>query len=110
MPKLDIQGEARLRLEEDWDSRTPAGAKRPDRARATIRMRLAGTLDLGDGFRLMGDRIVPVRRRFTWPRPASRSFCQPWHRPFAGRRWWFNREPQLRPRGLLRAGMVRRGM
>lgn len=52
-PKLAVTGDIRFRLEDDWDSRTPAGALRPDRARARIRARLAAALDLGDGFKAM---------------------------------------------------------
>lgn len=41
-------GDVRLRLEEDWDSKTASGSRRPDRGRARIRVRLRGTARVAD--------------------------------------------------------------
>jgi len=53
-PAIDLSADARLRLEQDWDSQTATGAQRLDRARSRIRLRAQATIDFGDGFRLMG--------------------------------------------------------
>lgn len=51
---VDLSGDVRLRLEQDWDARTDAGLPRADRARARIRARLAAKVDLGIGLTLNG--------------------------------------------------------
>jgi hypothetical protein len=53
-PKIDLQGDLRLRLEDDWNGQTAAGVTRPDRVRTRVRARLAATVDLGGGLRLLG--------------------------------------------------------
>ncbi|PKB25364.1 porin-like protein [Novosphingobium kunmingense] len=49
-PAIDISGDVRLRLEQDWDSQTETGAKREERTRARFRARLRGKADLDGGF------------------------------------------------------------
>lgn len=51
---VDVSGDVRLRLEQDWDGRTESGSPRADRARARIRARLVANVDLGSGFTLNG--------------------------------------------------------
>ncbi|HET8612738.1 MAG TPA: putative porin, partial [Sphingomonas sp.] len=53
-PKVDLSGDVRFRLEQDWDSRTATGAMRDDRARARIRARIGAKIDFGDGFTFEG--------------------------------------------------------
>ena len=36
-PSVDLSGDIRLRLEQDWNSRTAAGVERPERTRARYR-------------------------------------------------------------------------
>ena len=54
LPSLDISGDVRLRLEQDWDSRKADASKRDERTRARIRVRINAKADLGDGFSLSG--------------------------------------------------------
>ncbi|MCB2060643.1 MAG: porin [Novosphingobium sp.] len=53
-PSLDLSGDVRLRLEQDWDSQKADGSKRDERTRARIRVRINAKADLGDGFALKG--------------------------------------------------------
>lgn len=51
---LDISGDVRLRLEQDWDSQTKTGARREERTPARFRARLNARADLDGGFILRG--------------------------------------------------------
>lgn len=53
-PLVDVSGDLRLRLEQDWDSQTAAGTARAERTRARIRARVQARAELGGGFRLQG--------------------------------------------------------
>ena len=53
-PGLDLSGDVRLRLEQDWDSRKADGSKRDERTRARIRVRVNAKSDLGNGFTVKG--------------------------------------------------------
>lgn len=53
-PSLDLSGDVRLRLEQDWDSRKTDGSKREERTRARFRVRINARADLGDGFSFSG--------------------------------------------------------
>jgi hypothetical protein len=47
-PRWSLSGDARLRLESDFDSRNPGGQLRDDRDRLRLRLRLAGGYRLSD--------------------------------------------------------------
>lgn len=64
-PKLDISGDVRLRLEQDWDSQNAVGVEREERTRARLRLRLNGKTDLGSGF------VARGRVRTTGANPGS---------------------------------------
>lgn len=49
-PAIDLSGDVRMRLEQDWGSRTAVGDRRNDRTRVRIRARLRAAVELGDGF------------------------------------------------------------
>ncbi|QOV94729.1 putative porin [Novosphingobium sp. ES2-1] len=70
-PALDISGDVRLRLEQDWDSQTETGVKREERTRARFRARLNAKADLGDGFILRGR----VRTTGESPQSANITFA-----------------------------------
>lgn len=70
-PALDISGDVRVRLEQDWDSQTETGVKREERTRARIRARLNAKADLGDGFILRGR----VRTTGESPQSANITFA-----------------------------------
>lgn len=53
-PTLDVSGDVRLRVEQDWDSETGTGAMRDDRARSRIRLRLGAKASLGRGVTVEG--------------------------------------------------------
>ncbi len=53
-PSFTYAADARLRLEQDWNSQTAAGVERPDRLRARTRVRLGAAYDLGGGFTARG--------------------------------------------------------
>ena len=48
-PAIDLSGDIRFRLEQDWDSRTDAGAKREERTRARVRLRVGAEVELAEG-------------------------------------------------------------
>lgn len=52
--RLDISGDIRLRLEEDWAVKSALGVPRNDRGRDRIRVRVNAALDLGKGLKLAG--------------------------------------------------------
>lgn len=54
LPSIKLSGDIRVRVEDDWDSHTATGARRPDRGRMRLRPRLGASADLGDGFVLEG--------------------------------------------------------